>query len=527
MLTADITNAYANHKEKKIKDAMANYMTYANAHTRAEDMVNKSGVTDPAQRQQMMQKFVAADPSVVALFNGKNGEKNVKAMRDLLKVDFSDPKSMNTVQHQALQRVTKALGAQKVMAMIGSLRQQHAQQGQQQPQGQSQGVTPQSVAARGEQQATPLPTDVKGATEIAKTEADLTTARANMLKAQQDIKNKYDFKVDQSGNWLALDKQSGKGAVITDDKGKPLTGQVKAGAGEGKVAMVENVPYGITHTGLDGKPKIITPGDDEWTPADAKVFEASKAAAAAGEANKAKLADKRETFYSSLPQAVLMKVDDPAKGVKAGELGFTTRKEAAANPAKYAPVSSGDKTMGVQARYGEIQATVDGTNQAIANLPDTGFDAGARAQLAYVMRSPHPESAMNEFMKSSAATTLTDAQIEYVQWLASLSESAQALVSLQGMGARSSDRMRAAVAAMLPGAATPSKKYAEGQMKKLQVEINALQKGVPSLGGLDRQTGGGAPSGTVSFSEGGTTYDIPKDKIAAFKKAHPNATTAR
>ena len=131
---------------------------------------------------------------------------------------------------------------------------------------------------------------------------------------------------------------------------------------------------------------------------------------------------------------------------------------------------------------------------------------------------------MNEFMKSSAATTLTDAQVEYVQWLASLSESAQALVSLQGMGARSSDRMRAAVAAMLPGAATPSKKYAQGQMKKLQTEIDALEKGVPTLGGL---SGGGAPSGTISFTDAGTTYDIPKDKVAAFKKAHPNATTAR
>ena len=523
MLTADITNAYAAHKEKKIKDAMANYMTYANAHTRAEDMVNKSGETDPAKRQQMLTQFVSKDPSVVALFSGKNGEKNVKAMRDLLKVDFSDPESMNTVQHQALQRVTKILGVQKVMAMLGAARQQHAQMSQGQGQ---QDQLPARVAARGEAQATPLPTDVKGATDVAKSEAELTTARANMLKAQQDIKNKYDFKVDQSGQWLALDKQTGKGAAITDENGKPLTGQVKVGAGEGKVAMVENVPYGITHTALDGRPQIITPDMPEWTPKDAKIFEAAKAAAAAGEANKLKLANMRATFFSSLPQGVLLKVDDPQKGLKAGELAFVTRQEAAAHPEKYAPVGSGDKALGMQARFGEIQRTVDMTNQAIENLPDDAFDAKARAQVAYVLRSPDPASALDAFFKSGAADTLNDKQIDYVTSLTSLAESAQALTSLQGIGARGSDKLRAAITAMLPSGSTPSQKYAKVQMKKFQVELDALLKGVPTLGALSG-TGPTAPSGTVTFTDAGVTYDIPKEKVPAFKKAHPNATTAK
>jgi hypothetical protein len=55
--------------------------------------------------------------------------------------------------------------------------------------------------------------------------------------------------------------------------------------------------------------------------------------------------------------------------------------------------------------------------------------------------------------------------------------------------------MRHAISAMLPGAGTPSRKYAEKQMQKLQVEIDALQKGVPTLGNLSGSSSTPAASG--------------------------------
>ena len=542
----NIKNAYADHKEAKIKQAMGMYMGLQGAHERAQQVAQASGETDPTKLQQMTTQIFRSDPVVHDTFYGKNGEKNVKAMKDLLNIDLSDPESMNTVQHQALSRVVRATGARNLIGMLGHALQVHKSQSQQsqpgipgtpgtvgpnmggQPQQPSQ---VQAAATSLEQRATPTPTDVKGATSVADSEAKLLTARADLTRAQEQYRDKYDVKLDNNGQWIAYDKSDPTKVIpLKTDDGKPVTGATKV-AGEGKVAMIENVPYGITHADPSGKPRVITPGDPEWTPADDKIFQAAKSAAASGEAAKAKLANQRQTFFTSLPQAVMLKQDDPQRNLKAGELAFVTRQEAASKPGMYAPVGSGDKALSAQARFGEIQRTVDGTNQAIADLPDTGFDAKARAQLAYVMRSPNPQSALDEFLKSSAATTLSAPQVEYVQWLASLSESAQALVSLQGMGARSSDRMRAAVASMLPGPGTPSKAYATGQMKKLQTEIDALEKGVPSLGKLSEQGGvtppGTKPPGTVSFSDAGTIYDIPKDKVSAFKKAHPNATTAK
>lgn len=520
-LGALIGNAAQQAKQSQIKQATGVLQQLSNAHDKYQEMVIAQGVSDPAEIQKRTIQLMGQAPEVQEILADK---KKMKQLQKLGQLDLFNPDAKQDVVHEAAKRVGKANKIQQTMRAMGQVMQAHRQQQLRPPE-----QLLQQIEGRSQMQ----PTDTKGAVDVAKTEAELTTARANMLKAQQDIKNKYDFKVDQSGQWLALDKQTGKGAVITDDKGKPLTGQVKAGAGEGKVAMVENVPYGITHTGLDGRPKIITPGDPEWTPADAKVLAAATSAQAAGEANKAKLAEKRQNFYSALPYNGLAKVMMPAgtlgpqqtRPIAAGELVPTTRAFATAHPDMVAPVSSGDKALGTQARFGEIQATVDMTNNAIANLPDTAFDPKARAQVAYVLRAPDPASALDAFFKSDVAATLTDAQVDYVTSLVSMAESAQAMSSLQGIGARGSDTLRASIVAMLPSGSTPSRKYAEAQMKKFQVELDQLRKGVPTLGGLSGDTS--EPKGTISFTDAGVTYDIPKDKVGAFKKAHPNAATAR
>jgi hypothetical protein len=497
-LTMAITNAAAAHKEKKINDAMANYMTIYNAQQRAEDLVNQSGETDPAKRKQMVQQFVSADPSVKDTFYGKQGEKNVKAMKDLLKVDFTDPESMNTVQHQALKKVGGIIKAQDMMSVVGDLRQKFAQHSQQQAQPSAQ---PQSdpnalsanVAKRAVDQSVPIPVDVKAATELANADANVKKSNADMVKAQADARAKFSTKVTAEGNLLAFDATTGKATPLTDENGKALTAQTKVGAGEGKVAMVDTIPIGITHAGPDGKPRVITPDMPEWTPQDAKVFSVAKAAADASQKQKVDLAQKRYEFLLNRPQGVLVTEDDPQRGLKKGQLTFVTQREAAATPGKYAPVAAGDKAMQTQARFGEIQAAMDGVTSAIDQLGDKGFDAETRAKLAAVMKSPHPDSAMSTFLQSEYGQSLSDPQANYVQWLASLSESALNLATLSGQRG-GSDKVRTAINNMLPGAGTPSAKYAKGQLSKLQTEYDALLKGVPSLGGLDAT--GNAPAAT-------------------------------
>ena len=504
VLTMEITNAVAAHKEKKINEAMANYMTIYNAQQRAEDMVNQSGETDPNKRKQMIQQFVSNDPSVKDTFYGPKGEKNVKAMKDLLKVDFTDPESMNTVQHQAVKRVSKIIGAQDAMKLVAGLKNrfQQQQQGQQQaqPSPEQQQKSYEGTIGKAVGQAVPQPVDVKAATELSNAEANTKKAQADMVKAQADARAKFSTKVTAEGNLLAFDATTGKATPLTDETGKPITGQTKVAAGEGKVAMVDTVPIGVTHAGPDGKPRVITPEMPEWTANDAKVFAASKAASDAHQKSMLDLSQKRYEFLLNRPQAVLVTQDDPSRGLKAGQLAFVTQREAGATPGKYAPVAAGDKAMQTQARFGEIQAAMDGVTQAVNKLGDQGFDTATRAKLAMALRSPDPASAMSGFINSEAALTLSDPQVDYVQWLASLSESAMNLATLAGQRG-GSDKLRGAIQAMLPGAGTPSAKYAKGQLGKLQTEYNALLKGVPTLGGLDA-TGSQKTSGMGTGGQG-------------------------
>jgi hypothetical protein len=503
-LGALVNNAVQDHKEKQTQKATATMQTLNSAWQDAQDLANG----DPAAAKAAFAKM----PQVNAILTDP---KQMKELAKLMSFDAMNPEKNKTVYHEAAARVGKANVIQQKMKGIREALSLHKQQQELKPPEE----LAQDITSRGQRQAP----DVKGATEVMTAQAHLKTAEADLEKAQAATKDTYSAPVvTKSGEVVVYDKKDpNKTVTLHGEDGKPVQGMGKPGAAP-KVAMVENVPYGVARNG-----QVVTPDSKDWTADDATMFNAAKAAAATGEANKAKLADKRETFFSSLPQAVLLKQDDPQKGVKAGELAFVTRKEAGGNPAKYAPVAAGDKTMGTQARFGEIQATVDMTNTAIKNLPDTGFDAATRAQIAYVLRAPDPASALDGFFKSDVAKTLSDAQIDYVTSLASMAESAQALTSLQGIGARGSDKLRAAITAMLPGSGTPSRKYAETQMKKFQVELDSLRKGVPSVGDLDKRTGSNvAPTGITSFTDGGITYDIPRDKLPAFKKAHPNARTA-
>jgi hypothetical protein len=81
-------------------------------------------------------------------------------------------------------------------------------------------------------------------------------------------------------------------------------------------------------------------------------------------------------------------------------------------------------------------------------------------------------------------------------------------------------------AGALEGAANEMYVDMDNRMKGLDGAINGLRQAL-SEGGTGKPSGGGPPkpgsSGTTHFTEGSRAWDIPADKIEAFKSAHPNA----
>jgi hypothetical protein len=303
---------------------------------------------------------------------------------------------------------------------------------------------------------------------------------------------------------------------ITDvDSGQVVPGATAVTAGMLSAPQVKTdnggVPFAIQRQG-----KTLTPDSPEWSDTDQKLLDAARAAYEKGEKDKAALSAKRQSYFGSLPQGVLVKKDDPAKGLKAGELAFVSRQEAADHPDRYAPPAQGDQSLMANARFGEIQQTVDFLNDAIAKLPDEAWDDTSRAQIAYVLRSPDPSSAMNQFLKSEASKGLSEAQVNYVTALASMVESAQAMTSLQGIGQRGSDKLRATITAMLPSGATPTRTWAQRQMKLFQAEMDQLKRGVPSLGGLTSPAKGiPPPPGAAPRDAAGYLNYLRQKKAAA------------
>jgi hypothetical protein len=104
-----------------------------------------------------------------------------------------------------------------------------------------------------------------------------------------------------------------------------------------------------------------------------------------------------------------------------------------------------------------------------------------------------------------------------------LRESAFALRSVSGMG-QGSDMLRQAIANAIPGAATFSKKEAISALDKFDTQVNILRTGIPGKEITSSPKGQvGLGMATIHFKEGNDEWDIPSDKVKAFKMAHPNA----
>jgi len=163
-----------------------------------------------------------------------------------------------------------------------------------------------------------------------------------------------------------------------------------------------------------------------------------------------------------------------------GEMSYATPSQIQSGANNYAPVSGGQQAMARTAVMDDIQFNINNTREAVGNLKN-GFDTKQRAQIAILLMSTDPHSAMSTFIDSDVAKTLTADQVDYVTALASLQENAMALRSVAGMG-QGSDDLRAAIMRAIPGPGTPTTEYANRQLDLFQGTLNRLRKGIPKVG---------------------------------------------
>lgn len=228
-----VTNARAAHKESQIKDSEALYTNIQDAHQRAQrnaEIMGKGG--DKATIDQLFLK----DPFIQQNLVGDTpvAKKNVKQMKDILKIDIMDPESSNTTHAQGLGRVIQRGKAENMMNIIKSVLNAHNQhsQGQGQPptaDAQAQQPLPGALGGGQPQQPAPPPTaaaerllsqarpgqiDTKQATELANASANMTRSLNGEIRAsvaEGTLNEKSDeFKQTLALNNRKLDEASAK-----------------------------------------------------------------------------------------------------------------------------------------------------------------------------------------------------------------------------------------------------------------------------------------------------------------------------
>lgn len=175
------------------------------------------------------------------------------------------------------------------------------------------------------------------------------------------------------------------------------------------------------------------------------------------------------------------------------------------HPDKYpANFNEGDTIMLRKGMYNEMHQAIGQMQNAVANMPEDGFDAKQRAQLILAMKSIDPKSAVQSWIKSEAAGSLSQAQQDYAQAVASLQESMMVLRSAGKMG-QATDKVRDAIGGMTPDLPI-SKDYIAGQIDKLNKQINTLESAQPGLKGLAPRV----PANVPAMPPGGNGSSKPR-----------------
>lgn len=162
--------------------------------------------------------------------------------------------------------------------------------------------------------------------------------------------------------------------------------------------------------------------------------------------------------------------------MNAKEFNEANRKE----PGRFVDEGKAAPLRQKEAIFQDIYFNERQTREAIAALKN-GFDIKQRAQIAFMLKSTDPHSALDSFFNSSVGKTLSEDQMMYITALASLQENALALRTISGLG-QGSDELRSMILKTLPGAGTPNIEYANRQMDLFKNTVDRLHSGVIKAG---------------------------------------------
>ena len=243
----------------------------------------------------------------------------------------------------------------------------------------------------------------------------------------------------------------------------------------------------------------MLPGSAEWTDDDAAILKSYKDSYLAGQRDKDRRAQDAMERYAYMrgkvtEYNVFSKKDNAYVMANADTIN--------GDPNNYSAGSLTNLLRSRTAVFADLDTGVKFLNDAIDEIGDAPFDTATRAQLALTLRDRDPASAFQSFLGSELASTLSDAQLDYVTSLVNMQESAMALRSVAGMG-QGSDMLRGAIVNMLPGAGTPSGAYAKRQMRLVTAEINALRKSLPPENSLGMGGGGTGDTGVLNYDSQG------------------------
>ena len=159
------------------------------------------------------------------------------------------------------------------------------------------------------------------------------------------------------------------------------------------------------------------------------------------------------------------------------------------------PGSIAAGAMNKTALIEDIRGGVQQVRDSLNGMSDQDFSMKDRALIAGALKSRDPRGAVTQLIGGQFKGSLSDKQQEYLINQANLVENAMAMRSVLGAGQGSED-LRNAIVNTIPGATTPSRKYALGQLDTFEKTLNRLERGIPQVP-LRPNTGNAAQGGVI------------------------------
>lgn len=180
---------------------------------------------------------------------------------------------------------------------------------------------------------------------------------------------------------------------------------------------------------------------------------------------------------------------------KAGRAHIVPKSEATPQNGYSNIIKASDKDLNDAKTHGVVLNDMQTKlNDVVSSADALDQDAGQRAIISNALS--HSEPGMwNDFVKSTAMSGATPKTKEYIQSVLSLKESALGLPKEITGGSRTSEIQGNALFQTLPSGASVDSKYALGQAKKFQSNIDRLRQRVPAVRGMEETSPHPALSG--------------------------------